>query len=125
MRKLTKIVAPALIAAMGLGVAIQAEAQPAGNYRHDARGHTPARNANIRTEINGLNRDIDRAFARRTISNREASSLKREALQVQRLYGAYARNGLSGGEMRTLRARIDRIHVALRAERRDRDNRRG
>ena len=129
MRKLTKIVAPALIAAMGIGAAaIPAQAQPYGQQdrgRHDAGRHTPARNANIRADINGLNRDIDRAAARRTISNREATSLKRDAYQVQRLYTQYARNGLTRSETQTLQNRVDRIHVALRAERRDRDNRRG
>jgi hypothetical protein len=129
MRKLTKIVAPALIAAMGLGAAaIPAEAAPYGhqdNGRHDAGRPTPVRNANIRADINGLNRAIDQAAARRTISNREATGLKREAYQVQRLYAQYARNGLTRSETQTLQNRVDRIHVALRAERRDRDNRRG
>lgn len=124
MRKLTKIIAPALIAAMGAGaVALPAQAQSYG--RHDAGHATPVRNSNIRADIYGLNRDIDRAIARRTISNREAMGLKREAVQVQRLYQQYARNGLTRTETRTLQNRVDRIHVALRAERRDRDNRRG
>ncbi|VWX46849.1 hypothetical protein [Novosphingobium sp. 9U] len=123
MRKLTKIVAPALIAAMGMGLAVQADAQSMG--RHNAGHATPVRNSNIRADINGLNRDIDRAVARRTISNREAMGLKRDAIQVQRLYQQYARNGLTRSEVNTLQNRVDRIHVALRAERRDRDNRRG
>lgn len=123
MRKFNKIVVPALIAALGLSVALPAQAQ---QYRqHDAGRPTPVRDSNIRADINGLNRDIDRAAARRTISNREAASLKREAIQVQRLYSSYARNGLTRTETRTLQNRVDRIHVALRAERRDRDRRRG
>ena len=126
MRKLTLIVAPALIAAMGMGTV--ASAQPAAyghNGRHDAGRPTPGRDNNIRAAINGLNRDIDRAVARRTISNREATGLRREAAQIQRLYGQYARNGLTRTETRTLQNRVDRIQTALRAERRDRDNRRG
>jgi hypothetical protein len=129
MSKFTKIVAPALIAAMGIGAAaVPAQAQPYGQQRsgpHDAGRPTPVRNANIRADINGLNRAIDQAAARRTISNREATSLKRDAYQVQRLYSQYARNGLTRTETQTLQNRVDRIHVALRAERRDRDNRRG
>jgi len=129
MSKFTKIVAPALIAAMSLGVAAApAQAQAYGqqhNGRHDAGRPTPVRNSNIRADIAGLNRAIDQAFARRTISNREATSLKRDAVQVQRLYTQYARNGLTRSETLTLQNRVDRIHVALRAERRDRDNRRG
>jgi len=129
MSKFTKIVAPALIAAMGIGaVAAPASAQPYGqqhNGRHDAGRPTPVRNSNIRADINGLNRDIDRAVANRRISSREAMGLKRDANQVQRLYAQYARNGLTRSETQTLQSRVDRIQVALRAERRDRDNRRG
>jgi len=120
MRNFTKIAAPALIAAMGLGALVPA-AQAAPYERH----HAPARNADIRQEINGLNRDIDRAVARRAISQREATALRRDVAQVQRLYAQYARNGLTRNEARTLQNRVDRIEVALRAERRDRDHRRG
>lgn len=129
MSKFTRIVAPALIAAMGLGAAAApASAQPYGqqhNGRHHAGRPTPVRNSNIRADINGLNRDIDRAAANRRISSREAMGLKRDANQVQRLYAQYARNGLTRSETQTLQNRVDRINVALRAERRDRDNRRG
>lgn len=122
MRKLTKIVAPALIAAMGLSAGISAQAAP---YNHNAGRPTPVRDANIRADINGLNRTIDRAVARRTISNREATGLRRDATQVQRLYGQYARNGLTQTEMRTLKTRVDRIRVSLHMERTDWDRRRG
>jgi hypothetical protein len=122
MRKLTKIVAPALIAALGLSAGVSAQAAP---YHHNAGRPTPARDANIRADINGLNRTIDRAVARRTISNREATGLRRDAAQVQRLYGQYARNGLTRTEMRTLQNRVDRIRVSLRMERTDWDRRRG
>jgi len=129
MSKFTKIIAPALIAALGIGAAaVPASAQPYGqqhNGRHDAGRPTPVRNSNLRADINGLSRDIDRAVANRRISSREAIGLKRDAQQVQRLYAQYSRNGLTRSEVQTLQNRVDRIHVALRAERRDRDNRRG
>ena len=123
MRKFTKIVAPALIAAMGIGAAasVPAEAAP---WNHNAGHPTPARDANIRADINGLNRDIDRAAARRTISPREANGLRRQAVQVQRLYASYARNGLTPSEVRTLQNRVDQIRVALHMERRDWNNHR-
>jgi len=123
MRKFTKIVAPALIAAMGIGAAasVPAEAAP---WNHNAGRPTPARDANIRADINGLNRDIDRAAARRTISPREANGLRRQAVQVQRLYANYARNGLTPSEVRTLQNRVDQIRVALHMERRDWNNHR-
>jgi len=125
MNTFTKIVAPALIAALGLGAAAAPAQAQAYGQRHNAGRPTPVRNSNIRADIAGLNRAIDQATARRAISNREAVSLKRDALQVQRLYTQYARNGLTRSETQTLQNRVDRIHVALRAERRDRDNRRG
>jgi hypothetical protein len=123
MRKFTKILAPALIATLGLGMMAPAQAQSYGRH-HDAGRPTPVRDANIRADISNLNRAIDRAIARRTISNREATGLKREAVQVQRLYTQYARNGLTASETRTLRNRVDWIENALRAERRDTNNRR-
>jgi len=123
MRKLNKIVAPALIAAMGLGVGISsAEAAPYGH--HNPGRPTPYRDANIRADIDNLNRNIDRAIARRTISPREAAGLKRQAVQVQRLYSAYARNGLTPAEVRTLQTRVDQIRSALRMERTDWNNHR-
>jgi len=125
MRKLTLIVAPALIAAMGMGTVASAQPAYGHNGRHDAGRPTPVRDNNIRAAINGLNRDIDRAVARRTVSNREATGLRRDAVQVQRLYGQYARNGLTRAETQTLQNRVNRIQNALRSERRDRDNRRG
>jgi hypothetical protein len=122
MRHFPKLIAPVLIAAMGLGVAAApAQAQPIG---HNAGRPTPVRSANIRADINSLNQNIDRAAARRTVSGREATGLKRDAAQVRRLYASYARNGLTRAETQTLQRRVDGIQAALRAERHDRDNRR-
>ncbi|AIT79435.1 hypothetical protein [Novosphingobium pentaromativorans] len=128
MRTLTKIVAPALVAVLGIATIAPASAHEAARYdnvRHDAARHTPARNASIRSDINDLRRDIDRAAARRTISQREAKGLRRDAAGIQRLYASYARNGLSAREMQILQRKVDRVHIALRMERHDRDNRRG
>lgn len=128
MRTLTKIVAPALVAALGIATIAPASAHETSRYdnvRHDAARHTPARNASIRSDINDLRRDIDRAAARRKISQREAKGLRRDAAEIQRLYASYARNGISAREMQILQRKVDRVHVALRMERRDRDNRRG
>lgn len=122
MRKLSKIIAPALIATLVLGAAMPAQAAP---HRNDARYSTPVRNTDVRQQINGLNTAIDRAAARRTISQREAQGLRAQARDVQRLYASYARNGLTRNETRTLETRINRIQVALHAERRDGDRRRG
>jgi hypothetical protein len=123
MRNLTKIVAPTLVASLGLALAAPASARE-GSW-HEPTRHGPARYASIRAEINDLSRDIDRAAARRAISRREANGLRREAADIRRLYASYARRGLSPWETQTLQRRIDRVHMALRAERRDRDSRRG
>lgn len=121
MRKFTKIIAPALVAALGFTAVAPAIAEAAP--RHEAARQTPNRNAQIRNEIRDLRAQIDRAAARRTISQREATSLRRDAADVQRLYTSYARNGLTNQEARQLQNRINKVEASLRAERRD-DNRR-
>lgn len=127
MRKFTKLVAPALVAVLGLSAVAPAiaEAAPYSQNRHDAARYTPNRNYNIRSDIAGLRANIDRAAARRTISQREATGLRRDAADVQRLYNSYARGGLSAGETRTLANRVNKVYVALRMERHDYDRRRG
>lgn len=123
MRKITRFVAPALVAALGMSAIAPASAHE--SPRHEAARHTPVRNNVVRSDVNDLRRDIDRAAARRTISEREARGLRREAADIQRLYARYARDGLTRWETRDLQRRVDRVHVALHAERHDRDRRRG
>lgn len=134
MRKFTKIVAPALIAALGIGAAaIPAQAAP---YAHQHNTHsaqhsinqhaigrpTATNQSNIRSEINSLKSQIKQAEARRTISKSQATKLKRDVSEVQRLYTSYARNGLTRNETNTLQNRVDRIKSALRVQ--SRNNRR-
>lgn len=123
MRNLTKIIAPALVAALGLSAIAPASAQE--SHRHEAARYTPVRDASIRSDINDLRHDIDRAAARRTISQREANGLRRQASEIRHLYASYARDGLNRWEMQSLQRKIDRVHVALRMERNDRDRHRG
>ena len=123
MRKITSFVAPALVAA--LGVSATAPASAYEGPRHQAARYTPVRNANVRGDISDLRRDIDRAAARRAISEREARGLRREAADIQRLYATYARGGLTNREAQSLQRKVDRVRVALHMERRDRDGRRG
>lgn len=131
-----KLIAPALasaLAVLALGTALPVHAagyHHPGQSGHYADSHRSAdryaasRSALIRNDINDLRRDIDRAAARRIISQREAAGLRRDALQVQRLHASYARGGLSGRELQTLQRQVDRIHAALRKEARDWDGRR-
>lgn len=128
MSKLTKIFTPAIAIAISLGAASPVLAHDNGNSRNETRydnRYDRNQNASIRSDINDLRRDIDKAAARRMISKREADGLRRDASNVQRLYADYSRNGLSAREVQTLRAKVDRIHFALKDERRDRDGRRG
>ncbi|MEJ5978778.1 hypothetical protein WG901_19145 [Novosphingobium sp. PS1R-30] len=137
MTKFTKFAAPLAIAAAALSLAGAAQAQPYGgprhDNRHDARGDnrndawrlTPARNNEIRQDINSLDNTITRAAQRRTISQREAQGLRRQANEVKRLYAQYARNGLDRNEVRNLQQRVNSVRIALRMERRDWDGRRG
>jgi Spy/CpxP family protein refolding chaperone len=125
-----KIAAPLALAAASLSIAGAAQAQPHYNSgsRHAAQSGwnmTPSRNNEIRQDINSLRNAIDRAAARRTISPREATNLRRQAQDVQRLYARYQRGGLDRAEVRTLQQRVNSVRVALRMERRDWDGRRG
>jgi HAMP domain-containing protein len=79
----------------------------------------------IQSDINQLQRRIDRAQQRRTISVREARGLRQQARDVQRLYNRYGRNGFTRNEVYQLEVEVNRIRQQLRLERRDWDGRRG
>jgi septal ring factor EnvC (AmiA/AmiB activator) len=85
----------------------------------------PSVQRQIQGDINQLDRQIQRAQQRRTISQREATSLRREGLSLQRLYNQYSRNGLNRQEVANLETQVNRLHQRLRLERRDWDGRRG
>ncbi|MES2301795.1 MAG: hypothetical protein V4521_06940 [Pseudomonadota bacterium] len=124
-----KTVLAAVLSTMIAGVATPALAQHndryPGNNRAEASYLTPARNAEIRRDINQLDRKIDRAVANRAISRREAVGLHRDARDVKQLYSRYADRGLNVNEYRTLERRVATITDRLRSERWDRDGRRG
>ena len=79
----------------------------------------------IQGDINQLDNQIARAAARGTVSRREATGLRRDALALQRLYNQYSRNGLDRYEVGRLQTEVNRLHRSLRLERRDWDGRRG
>lgn len=79
----------------------------------------------IRSDINQLQNQIQVAAQRRTISQREAVSLRRQAVDIRQLLARYNRNGLSRQEVTALESRINRVRQNLRLERRDWDGRRG
>lgn len=111
MPKLTRIIAPALIATMALGAAMPAQA------------YTPARAHAIRGEIVDLQRAVDRLDGRYRISEREAFALRRDVRQLNDQFRFFNRNGLSNAEYRALERRISAVRAKLRHERHDRNNR--
>lgn len=126
MIKLTKIVAPALIAAAAFGGATSASAYP--GYGHDYRpgyGRTPARAEAIRDQLDELQARINRADHRDRVSDREAYGLRRDIAYTRQQLRDYNRDGLSDREFRILQSRIDRIRFSLHMERADWDRRVG
>ena len=85
----------------------------------------PRAQREIQQDINQLQNQIQRAQQRRTISQREAMGLRRDATNLQRTYNNYLRGGLNRTEVRALQNQVNRIHIKLRLERRDWDGRRG
>lgn len=71
-----------------------------------------------------LDRRIDRGFANRALSRREASRLKAELNSLVRLEHRYQRGGLTRWERSDLDRRYDRLSAQVRYERRDNDGRR-
>lgn len=116
------------IIALALSIMIAGTAAPAlahGGNRAEAAYLTPARNAEIRRDINQLDNRIQRAQTNRAISPREAQGLRRDARDIKRTYTRSANRGLSVAEFRNLERRIATVNARLRIEKRDRDGRRG
>lgn len=122
------------IIALALSTMIAGAAAPAmardndrypGANRAEASYLTPARNAEIRRDINQLDNRIQRAQANRAISPREAQGLRRDARDIKQTYNRFANRGLSVSEYRTLERRIATVNARLQIDRRDRDGRRG
>ncbi len=107
----------ATVAASALTAAVPAAAQ--------AWRVQPGVHRQIQQDLNQLDRRINRAAQRGTISRREAAGLQNRAVEVQRLYQRYSRNGLDRREVNDLETRVNYLHQRLRYERRDWDNRRG
>jgi len=79
----------------------------------------------IAGDINQLDNKINRAIAKRTVSQREAVGLRRQANYLKQTYYRFTRNGLTRPEGAQLEAGVNQLHQRLRLERRDWDGRRG
>ncbi|WIY69135.1 hypothetical protein KB221_13785 [Aquidulcibacter paucihalophilus] len=71
-----------------------------------------------------LDRRIDQGERNRQLSRREATRLRYELNSLVNLERSYMRGGLSYRERAELDRRYDRLSMQVRAERRDRDDRR-
>ena len=107
------------VAAAGamFAAAAPASAQHGGQYR--GGGHQ------IGQQINQLHSQIARAEQNRRISPREANGLRRQAMNVQRNFRQFSRDGLNRREHAVLQQQVQQIRHNLRVERRDADRRRG
>jgi peptidoglycan hydrolase CwlO-like protein len=105
-----KIVASALAASLALGIAAPASAAVfnAGS---------------LRQQIAQLDNQIDRAEARRTISQREARQLDNQVDRLENAFRSYARGGFTRYELASLDKQIDQVKRQLVIQKRD-DNKR-
>jgi len=124
MRKLTRIVAPALVAVAMLGTAGAASAQPYPGYGHERFAGGGPRIDAIRSQLNQLDQRVNRNDWRGRISDREAQGIRRELRETRDQFRMFSRDGLNNREFRVLQNRIDRLNVRLKVERNDRDGRR-
>lgn len=106
--------------------AVPAAAQP-GHARQGWHQNGPTRG-----QVNALLGDLNRAEQRIAVSQRrgmisarEAMGLRREANAVRIRLNLAARNGIQQREFTNLRFQVNRLEQRIRAERRDRDGRRG
>jgi len=123
MKKFTGIAAAALMAAtVGGGLAVPTSASAQVTVRFGAPGYwTPQRTNSIRNEIWQLDRAVDRAERRRTITRREARQLDRQVRGLRVQYNRYARNGLTLWEVRALSRDVNQVRRQLRMARLDWD----
>ena len=118
----------ALIPVLAIAAASVAVPAMAQNYdRHD-RGDRYEQNyggwQSISQRKFQLDRRIDVGLRNGSLSRREASRLQVQLNSLIRLERTYTRGGLTRWERDDLDRRYDRLAVQVRAERRDRDNRR-
>jgi hypothetical protein len=123
MKKTTALAASVLMAATSLGaLAIPATAKAQVTIRFGAPGYwTPERSNSIRNQIWDLDRAVDRATQRGTISRRESFGLRRDVENLRGQFRMFNRNGLSFDEVRILQGRVNAIRARLRMERLDWD----
>lgn len=119
-----------LLVSIAIATATLAAVPAAAQYHQGRPGWQNDGWSQMRPRVEALQRDLDRveqriqfSLERRTISFREARSLRREAADIRIGINRHGRNGISEREFVNLRARVDRLQARLRVERRDNDRR--
>ena len=120
-----------VLATLALGAVTAPSYAAVQAYGHQGRGYDQGRAHNNWQSINQrqaqLDRRIDQGVRNGTLSRREAIRLRSEFRQIAMLEAQYRRSGrgLDNRERADLDRRFDRLSAQIRAERRDRDDRRG
>ncbi len=86
---------------------------------------TPARSNHVWHDIVQLERDVNRADTRDTISEREAAGLRAQIADLKADYNRLNRNGLSPANAHALERRIHQLRARLGNEKHDPDHHRG
>lgn len=118
-----KLIAASLAAPLAIGLAAPAVAAPYGNWdrdqreyreRGDHRDYRDVRGARqIERKLDQLRADIRQARRSGELSRNEAYSVRARLDAAERSYFAFARNGLSRHDIRTVNWRISQAYDVL------------
>lgn len=113
-----------LFASVAAVVALAGVAAPAAaqSYDHRYERHDSVRrdDREIAQRLDQIERRIDRGVERRQLTRHEARSLREELRDIARLNDRARRGGLSYRELAQIDRRLDRLEVAVKFERNDR-----
>ena len=116
-----KLLISAALATATIATAVPATAMAQPGYGWQRGGPTRPQVANLLRDLNQATARINRAPG---LSRREATSLRREAGQIRLQLNRAQRSGINAREFGVLRGQVNRLQQRVRAENRDRDNRR-
>lgn len=113
-----------LFASVAAVVALAGVAAPAAAQSWD---HRPGQHDSFRRDdrqigrrLEEIDRRIDRGVSNRQLSRREAQSLRTELRDITRLSARARNGGLSNREVALIDRRLDRLEIAVKFERNDR-----
>ena len=86
---------------------------------------TPIRSSEVWHDIDELERDVNQADTRDTISEREAAGMRAQITDLKKQFHKKNVGGLTPGEAASLETRIHSLRERLRNERHDPDHHRG